>query len=162
MRYWLVGEAPTRDNPDHPEDTVTPDDTGLPTMGNRLLAMTGWTKREFLAIFEVRTTVWKRHWPLWMPEGKQRARQLVEDAEEARGVVLVGHMAAAAFGLGGETLFQWFGRYAVVPHPAPTRLNRYWNLPGMREKAAEFFGGILEAHHESSRSPRRSRAVRRA
>jgi len=161
MGYWLVGEAPTRDNPEHPEDTVTPDDSGLPTLGNRLLAMTGWSRTEFLAVFQVRTTVWKRHWPLWMPEGKQRVRRIVEDAEEAQGVVLVGHMAADAFGLKGEPLFEWIGRYAVVPHPAPTRLHRYWNLPGMREKAAQFFGGILKAHHASI-PRRRARAARRA
>lgn len=155
MGYWLVGEAPTKQTVDNPEAMLTPDDTGMPNLANRLLDLTGWTIGQFVSVFDVRTTVWKRHWPMWLDEGRQNASVIGEAAKGAPGVVLVGQMAAAAFGLDGEALFEWFGRYSVIPNPAPTRLMRYRNIPGLREKARDFFDQILKRHHEL---PKRTRA----
>lgn len=151
MAYWLVGEAPTT-TVEQPEAVLTPDDTGRPSLANRLLQMTGWTIGEFKAVFDVRRTVWKRPWPLWLDEGRQRAASIGEDARVAIGVVVVGQMAAAAFGLAGESPFEWAGKYAVVPHPCPTRIARTWNVPGTREKAQAFFAQILKTYRARNRS----------
>lgn len=155
MGYWLVGEAPAREHVDNPEIGLTPDGTGMPNLANRLLDLTGWTIGQFVAIFEVRTTVWKRAWPMWLDEGRKRAAAIGEAAKGSEGVVLVGHMAAEAFGLQTDP-FEWCGRYACVPNPAPTRLARYMKVPGMQEKAREFFGGIMATWKASrARSNRR-------
>lgn len=155
MAYWLVTDAPPKFSVGvgTPDVALTPDDSGLPNLPNRLLAMSGWTIGEFLAVFTVRRTVWKRPWPLWIDEGRQRAVAIAEEARGAAGVVVVGHMAAAAFGLAGEDLFEWFGKYALLPSPCPTRLSRYWNTPGMREKAQGFFSEILAKHRARRAHP---------
>lgn len=159
MAYWLVGEVPSKEPGATQATALTPDETGLPSPPNRLLSMTGWTIGEFLDVFRVRTTVWKQPWPQWMDEGRRRAAQIAEEAIGAEGIVVVGHNAAAAFCLDGQDLFEWLGRYAVIPSPAPTRLARYWRVPGMRERAQGFFAGILERHRQSR--ARGSRASKR-
>lgn len=162
MAYWLVGDAPEKETGpsnatrvteiggfDRAERTLTPDDTGLPNLANRLLNLSGWTIGEFLSIFEVRTTVWKKPWPKWICEG--RHRKIAEEAKDADGVVLVGHLCAEAFGVPMDP-FEWHGKYAVVPNPAPTRLTRYWNAPGMKDRARGFFDGLRE-QHRARKSP---------
>lgn len=161
MTYWLVGESDTAQPP------LTPDETGFPNIPNRLLNLTGWTIGQFLSIFEERETVWKRQNWHDIGEGRQRAAEISERAIGSAGVVVVGYMAAAAFGLTGELPFDWCGRYAMVPNPDPARLARYWKVPGTRERATSFFDGILESAGRSRRprarvphhkGPRRGRA----
>lgn len=154
MTYWLVGDAPSREGVDLAR-SLTPDDTGVQTLANCLLKLTGWTLDEFLEVFAVRTTVWKQHWPQWMDEGRKQAALIGRDSRDADGVVVVGHRAAVVFGLEGQA-FEWCGRFAAVPHPAPTRLNR---TPGAVERAHAFFGEILERHR--SRRVHGSRSARR-
>lgn len=160
MTYWLVAESPTEETRDNPERALTPDDTGIPNLANRLLNLTGWTIGEFLSVFSNRRTVWKRPRPLWIDEGRKSAALISEAAKGADGVVVMGHMAVAAFGLEGESPFEWIGKYASIPNPYPAMIGRYWNIQGMREKARGFFSGILEQHRssqaaESAKKPRK-------
>lgn len=145
--FWLVGESPNRATVGQPDLWLVPDDSGLMHSANRLLALTGWTLDQYLGVFEHRTNLW--HWPmrLWANDGRKHARQIAMQSTHDDGVVILGSKAAEMFDLDDELPFTWVGRYAVIPHPSGRC--RYWNEPGARETAREFFGDLLDRHQKA-------------
>jgi len=150
LAYWLIGEAPNDATINRPDLWLTPDESGVMHSANRLLELTGWTRAQFLAIFTTRTNVWAHPRRIWLQEGHCIAAKIAERSSKAgaRGVVILGVHAAEAFGLAGETPFEWVGRYAVIPHPSGRC--RYWNTPNAKERAREFFAAILASELDSA------------
>lgn len=146
MAYWLVGEFPTREVRDDPSQWLTPDDSGVDHPANFLLKATGWSEREFLAIFPHRTCLWRHAYDMADGSARRRATDVAEESRrDQAGVVLLGLRAAAAFWLRDSAPFEWHGRYAIVPLPAPR--STFWKAPEHLERAANFFEDIRCAHY---------------
>lgn len=157
MSYFLVGEAPNQAMVGRPQLWLLPDRTGLRHTANRLLELTRWSLDQYLRIFEHRTNLWPLPNRLWLIDGRAHAAAIMRQAAgaEADGVVLLGARVAECFGLFAWPRFEWCGRFtrpvAVIPHPSGRC--RFWNDPGSRPRAVQFFDTLRAQCSKQSSSP---------
>ena len=123
--------------------------------GAFLARLSGLSQQEFLRRTGPRNLL--RRWPGPSGRGKgdafpaRRARRAADRIRRScRGwtsLILAGRAVAGAFGLGGLPLLRWSYdpdsrlRVAVVPHPSG--INRWWNAPANRRRAARFLRDAL-------------------
>lgn len=138
--YWLVGDAPIAATAAHPELWMTPDDTGIPHVANRLLSFTGWTMDVYMRVFVRRTHVWRQPRPMWIDQGRERARLIAEESVGSSGVVIIGEHAAMAFRMEHDRLLEWVGRFVRVP--TPHGMCSFWSEVDAHERARAFFESL--------------------
>ena len=133
----LIGQAPSRTG-----------DPSRPLASNKLAALCGLTKKEYLRKFR-RLNIFDA-WPgkngkgdaFPLAQARIRAAQLVKNLMHER-VVFVGIKTAEAFSFEFAPLkWQRFnnGAAAILPHPSG--VNRWWNDPGNRKMASRFMRAI--------------------
>jgi uracil-DNA glycosylase len=138
-RPLIIGEAPSR--------TAGAARALDGRSGERLARLLGVGLDQLLERFETANLL--ERWP--GPAGRKGAafpaRMAREAAERVRlrgSVLLAGRRVAAAFRLSAP-YFEWAtlrgARVAVIPHPSG--VNRWWNDPANRERAAAFLREVV-------------------
>ena len=164
-RWLLLGEAPNWATARSPHLWLLPDDSGIQHSANRLLAHSGYSRREYLETFErdnlLHSLPGRQHRGRAFPIKEARAQvgRVLARAEEVHGIVMLGKRVPQAFELfddvggrvGGRQV-EYLTWYRVLPPhdrempvvcvPHPSGLNRWWGSEENRRAAREFFEGL--------------------
>lgn len=147
--YFLVGDAPPRDQLGCPHLWLTPDRSTTMHTANLLMRLAGYSMDQYLRIFTHRTNLFPVRRNRWASTGKMHADAIQRQAAacEAFGIVVIGQETAAHFGLKEWPYFVWSGEsirpVAIIPHPSGR--SSFWAESDSKERAARFFRGINEA-----------------
>ena len=139
MSYVLVGEAPSAAAIGRPERWLNPEEPA--SVANRAMLLLGWTPKRFCEVFPVRTNLWDNPRRRWPALARVRVTEVKSKAINHDGIVVIGRLAADAFGLGKWPPLTWSGEWtrpiALLPYPSGRCY--FWKDPAHVAKAKEFF-----------------------
>lgn len=125
----LVGESPGPGVVRRPSLWLLPDESARRHTANRLRDLAGWSTREFVELFPVRTNVWTHLPPLPAQEGRDRAGAILQVAAAAGIPILaLGGRARDVLGLTGAPPLSW---RALEPGSSPGAAQEPWEIAWM-------------------------------